>query len=379
MTSRFQDKRVVVATCFLLAACLLWVSGTYAQTRTHIVTKGDTLWSISEYYYGDPDLWPKLWQMNPFITNPHLLNPGDVVTLLEEESLRAMKPPRTASVKRASQPVAPAPSPARRIDISRLTDLESLGYLLTDGIQPVGRIYSGDSKRLILSEGDRVIMDFGDPAKAKPGMEVAAIQVSSKVPHPLTGKDVGAVVSLHGRIVVNAHLKNGFYDGRITTCFREVTVGDPLLPYDHVSGCIVPLSCEKEIAAHIVAAKAHSGIIAKNSVVYLDRGLNHGIIRGQLFEVVRIRKIQDREITSETLEQTLFDLMKVKTLSELFSESVLDTVPMGIIMVVNARQDTSTALVLSATESFGLGSIVRGLSWTEEPEILSAMPFCPTE
>ena len=55
----------------------------WAQTRTHVVVKGDTLWDICEKYYGDPELWPKLWEMNPFVTNPHLLKPGDVITLLE--------------------------------------------------------------------------------------------------------------------------------------------------------------------------------------------------------------------------------------------------------------------------------------------------------
>ena len=52
-----------------------------AQPLTHTVEKGDTLWDICEKYYGNEELWPKLWQMNPFITNPHLLKPGDVAVL----------------------------------------------------------------------------------------------------------------------------------------------------------------------------------------------------------------------------------------------------------------------------------------------------------
>ena len=55
-----------------------------AETYTHIAKKGDTLWSICEKYYGDPELWPKLWQINPFVTNPHLLKPGDTIKLLED-------------------------------------------------------------------------------------------------------------------------------------------------------------------------------------------------------------------------------------------------------------------------------------------------------
>jgi hypothetical protein len=162
-------------------------------------------------------------------------------------------------------------------------------------------------------------------------------------------------------------------------CFREVNVGDPLLPYNPVSGCITPLSCNKEITASIVATKSNINIIGKNSVVYLDRGLRDGVVRGQLFEAVRIRKIQDREITPETLEQTLLDLWKVKTFSELFSESVLDTVPVGSLIIVSSRRHAATAVVLEASENFGIGTFVRGLSWKKEPTVLSTMPLCQAE
>ena len=54
------------------------------RTLTHTVEEGDTLWSICEKYYGNPDLWPKLWQINPFVTNPHLLREGDKIQLLEK-------------------------------------------------------------------------------------------------------------------------------------------------------------------------------------------------------------------------------------------------------------------------------------------------------
>jgi hypothetical protein len=37
------------------------------------VRKGDTLWGISERYLDDPWLWPELWQLNPEISNPHLV------------------------------------------------------------------------------------------------------------------------------------------------------------------------------------------------------------------------------------------------------------------------------------------------------------------
>jgi LysM repeat protein len=82
-------KTCIALFLWFFAFSVLFTAGTVnAGPAKHIVQKGDTLWGICEKYYGNPNLWPKLWQMNPFVTNPHLLNPGDIITLLEEEAAK---------------------------------------------------------------------------------------------------------------------------------------------------------------------------------------------------------------------------------------------------------------------------------------------------
>lgn len=76
------------------------------------VVKGDTLWQITKAAYGDPFLWPMLWESNKTtVANPHLIYPGQILSLPSSEDLKKMKlsaasPAASATAKPSSAPVA---------------------------------------------------------------------------------------------------------------------------------------------------------------------------------------------------------------------------------------------------------------------------------
>ncbi|MET0289447.1 MAG: LysM peptidoglycan-binding domain-containing protein [Pseudoxanthomonas sp.] len=97
----FRHFRTVTAAALLTLA-------TYAAAAelarehpdTYVVRRGDTLWDISAKFLSNPWLWPEIWQANPQIANPHLIYPGDVISLayLDRVNGVAVKPgPRNAA------------------------------------------------------------------------------------------------------------------------------------------------------------------------------------------------------------------------------------------------------------------------------------------
>ena len=361
-------KRVFIFIICLLALGSLFIHPpiVWSEPLTHTVEKGDTLWSICEKYYGDSYLWPKLWQMNPFVTNPHFLKPGDVITLIEKELIEKTAPQVQEPASPPKKPAVPAP-PMKGIDVSGFTNIQTIGFLSPGRkFEPLGRIVSTDSPRIILSKGDRVSVIIKTSKNIKPGDEFDIAQASGMLQHPITEKPLGHLLSIHGRLAIEAALSNSVFEAKIIEAFRSVNIGDLLIPHNPVSPCIDLIPANKTLTGSITASKDQTQLLGQFSIVYLDLGLNQGVRRGNMFEVIKERSFPDPDFKGETLEGR-------------GKKIPLPDKRIGGVLILESRLETSTGLVISTIENFYIGATVKGFSWAEMTKDLSKIPSCTLE
>jgi hypothetical protein len=368
---KIKTRLMIILLFFFTTTMLYSPLSISAEKMTHTVIKGDTLWDICERYYGDSSVWPKLWEMNSFITNPHLLIPGDVITLYEMSELMSQKE------KTAPEPAkAEEPAPVMGIDIIGVTNINKIGYYSSEKIDTWGTLFASADKSIILSNNDTVYVIFKNDKKINIGDEFAIGKISPRIIHPVTKKKAGYLFDISGKLVIEK--KTGFtikeevlrdkenvYQAKITDAHTPINIDDIILPLRNVPGCILPESNSENILANIVAAEQNRSLISQYNIIYMDKGSNAGIKKGNIFEILVGNVVKDPRPE------------KILTLYE--ETVILPDRHFGTAMVIDTYPDTATAIVLTAPEQIETGAYLKSVSWTETPDYITVMATCPVQ
>lgn len=343
-----------------------------APPSSYTVQSGDTLWSISSTFLSDPFYWPKLWNVNPTVTNPDLIFPGNVLMLpvkppvamaeaeaeappteMAEAVEEAEEPPMTEA-ELLEEPVEEAPQEAplfaeeemiAELPEEKAPSFEVLpppptqskeilalssGYI-AKGVPVAGRVVGTHEYRILLGEHDRVhLLPQGEGLE--PQGRYTIYRRIKRVVHPVSNRVVGDLIQILGEVDVEK--VEAVATGTIVKSFGAIEPGDYLMPTHAVEA--VPMAPVVEGAGEalsgvVLEVVARRHLNAEFDIVYIDRGESAGVVAGDRFRIFRQgeRAPAYARIANVRLPDRL----------------------VGELEILNVQADTATALLTRSAES----------------------------
>lgn len=323
----------------------------------YTVEEGDTLWDIASMFLTDAWLWPEIWQINPDIDNPHLIYPGDVITLTYvdgQPQLTVARGKESRTVKLSpSQPVATGERNVKlepRVRISPLTSaipaipLDAIAPLLTTGriveedtLELAPYILAGTSDRLIFGPGDK----FYARGDWTPGTTVYGIFREGEVyQDPETGEILGYEAREVGTASIEVQ-QDSVYTLELTSVKEDVRLGDRLLPTEErrVESTFFPTSPSQDVEGVIMTVLGGVTQVGRNDVVAINRGSEDGVNVGDVMAIYKSGKIIRDRIAREKVQ--------------------LPPERAGLLMLFRTFEKMSYGLVLQTEEPLRVGDSVQ--------------------
>jgi hypothetical protein len=255
--------------------------------ETYIVQKGDTLWDISSMFLKTPWLWPKLWQANPQIENPHLIYPGDELQLvwINEQPKLVKKPASTRIVKlgpkvRTSEPKAPIPTVSLKEIRAFLIyeqllseeEIESLPYVLGTNDQTTRTAHP----QIMYAKG----------VDAPQGQLFGVYRPGDALINPETEELLGYEAKLVA--IVKSTPAGKFTKLEIIESKFEVRNGDKLIPVlerESLPAFFEPHEPNRLVKGHIIHSPRYSKYMGKFDVAAISLGAEQGIEPGHVLAI----------------------------------------------------------------------------------------------
>ncbi len=280
--------------------------------RKYTVKKGDTLWGISSLFLQDPWYWPEIWYKNQQVKNPHLIYPGDVLTLIYIEGEPKIVVNQQSVPVKESEETAPStvPDDIRRVKLSpsiRRDTLEaSIATIPSDAIQQfltrprvvtkkefenAPYIVGSNDRHLILGQDNRIYVR-GELDKER--VRFTVFRAGAKLVDPDTDKILGYEAIYAGEAHIDRYGDPAL--GTLTRTEREILIGDRLLPIDKskINSVYFPHVPDVKINAKVISLFDALFGIAKHQIAVINKGDRDGVEVGHLLATLtRGERVRD--------------------------------------------------------------------------------------
>jgi len=304
------------------------------STRAYIVKEGDTLWGISKRFYNSPYYWPRVWERNPYIKNPHWIYPGEPIYLYSEI---------------AFAPAVPAPPQPEQEEVSRqlvdtpltipLPEEYNSGILTEEELKKAGGIVGAYDDKLLLTQGDVIYIHMKKDENPVVGQRYGIFRAGSVLQHPKTGATLGRMYKILGYGEILTTGDGEVVSARIVSSRDTMQIGDGVKMFEPAQKQVVLKSTARAVDGYIVASLEDHTQMAQHDIVFIDLGIQDGIEVGNELLVMEEGKIVSGYTGKEEVR--------------------LPDKKLATLVVVKTDRTASAALVTDSQRTFSLGALVK--------------------
>jgi hypothetical protein len=258
------------------------------EAQSYTVQSGDTLWTIAHKVIGNPHLWRKLWEENPYLTNPHQLEVGQVLTYYKEPTVSRALASETIPIVKLSP---------------LLGDLDSMhfqnvavknrfrpSFFVLDEKQPaLGEITGAFISSVGITVLDKVYVEMKNPGGVKIGDRFSVVHLEKEI-HDKSLADtasMGTLVRLVGELTIT-ELGQKHVVGNLDSTMTSVKRGDKLIPLQPAVETNKFELPPNDLQARIVMGdEPDRKFFVAGQMVLLNKGTTDGMKQGYNFRVFR--------------------------------------------------------------------------------------------
>ncbi len=349
----------------LFLASVMMVCSAWGDTLTlkeghpqhYVVKRGDTLWDISAHFLDSPWQWPRLWQQNRQIANPHLIYPGDQLTLTWVNG-----EPRLVTGSKRVVKLSPRvrweahPEPIPTLDLAAIGPFLRTEHIFEPDMPLEGLPYVLGENNLNLGmlEGQTLHVH----GQLTPGGRYGIYRPGIRYQTPGSEALLGRQAVLVGVAAALSQYQSDQASVRLLNSYREVKQGDRLLPLpeqEWLDAYFLPRAGRLASPGQVVALPNQMSGVGKYEVLLLDKGAQDQVAPGDVLVVrrpgVTVLDGGPEQVRYETLGSLGQGLLGAERRS-LPAEAV------GQVMVFKVYQHMSLALVLSSSDMVRQGYVI---------------------
>ncbi|MDQ1302526.1 MAG: LysM peptidoglycan-binding protein [Pseudomonadota bacterium] len=315
-----------------------------AHPDTYVVKSGDTLWDISARFLRDPWYWPEIWHVNPQVENPHLIYPGDVLTLVYVDGKPQLRLQRGAAT--GTEKLAP-----RVREESLDSAIQTLPYSAIGAFLSKSMVLEKEEFEkmpyVVSLRDDHLVGATGNDVYVR-GKSIDP-DGSYNLVHPgdrLIDPDDGDTVGYEGIFVAEGKVTRSGdpLTMQLNASAQEVVIGDRVASRATPPPMLfTPRAPGKQVEGRIIHVVDGVTQIGQYQVVIINRGTRHGIEPGNVLGIW-----QAGEQVNDTVKTGVFN-RKVQLPDE----------HAGVLMVFKAYDRISYGLVMKASNAIHILDKVR--------------------